>query len=134
MKFGWIALPDQLHALDVLANNWIIGIAGIGALAEFFADKVAWVDSIWDAIHSVVRPIGGRSFPWPLSMARTRPGLEASFSAAAQHSSPTREGRSADTGQRQSRTLLRTLSCPPAKDVATAGLLVSRSSIPLPPR
>ena len=59
MKFGWIALPDQLRALDVLANNWIVGIAGLGALAEFFADKIAWVDSIWDAVHSVVRPIGG---------------------------------------------------------------------------
>jgi len=59
MKLGWVALPDQLHALDVLANNWIIGIAAVGALAEFFADKVAWVDSAWDAIHSVVRPIGG---------------------------------------------------------------------------
>jgi hypothetical protein len=59
MKFGWIALPEQLRSLDVLANNWIIGIAGAGALAEFFADKVAWVDSAWDAIHSVVRPIGG---------------------------------------------------------------------------
>ena len=59
MKFGWIALPEQLRSLDVLANNWIIGIAGAGALAEFFADKLAWVDSAWDAIHSVVRPIGG---------------------------------------------------------------------------
>jgi hypothetical protein len=59
MKLGWIALPDQLHALDVLANNWIIGIAAIGAVAEFFADKVPWIDSAWDAIHSVVRPIGG---------------------------------------------------------------------------
>jgi hypothetical protein len=59
MKFGWVALPDQLRALDVLANNWLIGIAGAGALAEFFADKIAWVDSAWDAIHSFVRPIGG---------------------------------------------------------------------------
>jgi hypothetical protein len=59
MKFGWVALPDQLRALDVLANNWIIGIAGVGAIAEFFADKVAWIDSAWDAVHSVVRPIGG---------------------------------------------------------------------------
>jgi hypothetical protein len=59
MRFGWIALPDQLHALDVLANNWIIGIAALGALAEFFADKVPWIDSLWDAIHSVVRPVGG---------------------------------------------------------------------------
>ena len=59
MKFGWVALPDQLRALDVLANNWIVGIAGVGALAEFFADKIAWVDSAWDAVHSVIRPIGG---------------------------------------------------------------------------
>src|SRR3954451_13674336 len=59
MKFGWVALAQQLHALDVLANNWVIGIAALGALAEFFADKIAWVDSAWDAIHSVVRPIGG---------------------------------------------------------------------------
>ena len=59
MKFGWIALPDQLQTLDVLANNWIIGIAAVGALAEFFADKIAWVDSAWDAIHSVIRPVGG---------------------------------------------------------------------------
>jgi len=59
MKFGWLALPDQLRTLDVLASNWIIGIAGVGALAEFFADKIAWVDSAWDAIHSVIRPLGG---------------------------------------------------------------------------
>ena len=59
MKLGWIALPDQLDALDVLANNWIIGIAALGALAEFFADKIAWVDSAWDAVHSVIRPLGG---------------------------------------------------------------------------
>jgi len=59
MKFGWIALPDQLRALDVLANNWIIGIAGVGTVAEFFADKVPWVDSAWDAVHSIIRPIGG---------------------------------------------------------------------------
>ena len=59
MKLGWVALPDQLQMLDVLANEWVIGIAAAGALAEFFADKIAWVDSAWDAIHSVVRPLGG---------------------------------------------------------------------------
>ena len=31
MKFGWIAMPDQLRALDVLASNWVIGIAGSAA-------------------------------------------------------------------------------------------------------
>ena len=59
MKYGWVDLPDQLRALDVLANNWIIGIAGAGAVAEFFADKIAWVDSAWDAVHSFIRPLGG---------------------------------------------------------------------------
>ena len=59
MKYGWVALPDQLRALDVIANNWIIGIAGVGAIAEFFADKIAWVDSAWDAVHSFIRPLGG---------------------------------------------------------------------------
>ena len=28
-------------------------------LLEFFADKIPWVDSIWDAVHTVIRPIGG---------------------------------------------------------------------------
>jgi len=59
MKFGWVPLPDQLHALDVLANNWVIGIAALGTVAEFFADKIAWVDSAWDTVHSVIRPVGG---------------------------------------------------------------------------
>ena len=59
MKFGWIALPEQLHALDVLASNWVITIAAAGTFAEFFADKIAWVDSAWDAVHSVIRPLGG---------------------------------------------------------------------------
>lgn len=59
MKLGWIALPDQLQLLDVLANNWVLGIAAVGTFMEFFADKIAWVDSAWDAIHSFIRPLGG---------------------------------------------------------------------------
>jgi hypothetical protein len=59
MKFNWIALPEHLHALDVLANPWVLVIAAVGTFAEFFADKIAWVDSAWDAIHSVIRPLGG---------------------------------------------------------------------------
>jgi hypothetical protein len=59
MKFGYVALPEHLHALNVLANNWVIGIAAVGTFMEFFADKVAWVDSAWDAVHSFIRPLGG---------------------------------------------------------------------------
>ncbi len=59
MKFGWVPLPENLRALDVLANNWVLAIAGVGTFAEFFADKIAWVDSAWDSIHSLLRPLGG---------------------------------------------------------------------------
>lgn len=59
MRLGAIPLPDHLQALDVLANPWVMGATGIAAVAEFFADKVMWLDSIWDAVHTLIRPIGG---------------------------------------------------------------------------
>ncbi|MEO7602862.1 MAG: DUF4126 domain-containing protein [Sphingomicrobium sp.] len=59
MRFGWIALPEHLQALDILANHWVLAAAALGTLAEFFADKIAWVDSLWDSIHSFIRPLGG---------------------------------------------------------------------------
>lgn len=59
MHFNIVPLPENLKMLDVLANPWVIGIAGIGTVAEFFADKVAWLDSIWDGLHTLVRPVGG---------------------------------------------------------------------------
>ena len=59
MRFHIIALPQQLTQLDVLANPWVLGVAGLGFVAEFFADKIAWLDSVWDGLHSVIRPVGG---------------------------------------------------------------------------
>ena len=59
MRTGAVPLPEHLAGLQVLANPWIMSVAGIGALCEFFADKVAWLDSAWDAVHTVVRPLGG---------------------------------------------------------------------------
>lgn len=59
MHFGWLPLPDHLAALQILANPWVLGVAAIGTAAEFLADKIAWVDSAWDSIHSVIRPLGG---------------------------------------------------------------------------
>lgn len=56
---NWIDLPDNLAMLNILANPWVMGAAGVGAVAEFFADKVAWLDSVWDTIHTVIRPVGG---------------------------------------------------------------------------
>lgn len=59
MHFGWLPLPEHLQALQILANPWVMGVAAVGTLAEFLADKIAWVDSIWDSVHSIVRPLGG---------------------------------------------------------------------------
>lgn len=59
MRLGALPLPDHLHALDALANPWVMGVAALAAVIEFLADKVAWLDSAWDAVHTVVRPLGG---------------------------------------------------------------------------
>ena len=55
-RYGWVALPPQYQVFD---NNWIIGTAVALYIVEFFADKVPWIDSVWDAAHTVIRPVGG---------------------------------------------------------------------------
>lgn len=54
--FGWVALPPEYA---VFGNPWIIAIATALYLVEFVADKVPWVDTLWDAVHTFIRPIGG---------------------------------------------------------------------------
>jgi hypothetical protein len=55
-RFGWVDLPEQFRVFD---NDWIIGVAAALYVVEFFADKIPWVDSLWDAGHTIIRPIGG---------------------------------------------------------------------------
>jgi len=55
-KFGAAKLPGGLDALD---NWWIIGIAGGLYLVEFFADKIPYVDSVWDVVHTFIRVPAG---------------------------------------------------------------------------
>lgn len=59
MRLGMLPLPEHLATLQVLANPWVMGVAGAAALAEFFADKVMWLDSLWDTVHTLIRPVGG---------------------------------------------------------------------------
>ncbi len=59
MRSGMVPLPEHLEGLQVLANPWVMGVAAIGAFCEFFADKIMWLDSAWDTVHTLVRPIGG---------------------------------------------------------------------------
>lgn len=55
-RFGWVALPEQFKAFEHPA---LIAIALTLYLVEFLADKIPWLDSAWDAVHTVVRPVGG---------------------------------------------------------------------------
>ena len=55
-RYSWVSLPEQYRVFD---NDLIIGVAVTLYVVEFFADKIPWVDSVWDAIHTVIRPIGG---------------------------------------------------------------------------
>ena len=55
-RYGWVALPEQFQIFD---NPWIIGAAGVLYAIEFVADKIPWVDSMWDSVHTFIRPVGG---------------------------------------------------------------------------
>ena len=54
--FGWLDLPQ---ALEVTASPWVIGVSGVLAIAEFFADKIPGVDSGWDLAHTLLRVPAG---------------------------------------------------------------------------
>ena len=58
VRFHWIELSGTYGHLAVLENSWILGVAGALYVIEFFADKIPWVDSCWDVVHTVVRPAG----------------------------------------------------------------------------
>ncbi|HEX7088094.1 MAG TPA: DUF4126 domain-containing protein [Vicinamibacterales bacterium] len=55
-RFGWVKLPPEYQVFD---NDWIIGGALVLYVVEFFADKIPWVDTLWDGLHSLIRPLGG---------------------------------------------------------------------------
>jgi uncharacterized protein DUF4126 len=55
-RYEWVTLPPEYRVFD---NNWIIGTALFLYVVEFFADKVPWVDSAWDTLHTLIRPLGG---------------------------------------------------------------------------
>jgi hypothetical protein len=54
--YGLVALPEQFKAFD---HPMVITVALVMYLVEFVADKIPWLDSVWDMVHTVIRPIGG---------------------------------------------------------------------------
>jgi hypothetical protein len=55
-RYQWVTLPEQFQAFN---NPWVIGIAVVLYAVEFVADKIPWVDTLWDSVHTFIRPIGG---------------------------------------------------------------------------
>jgi hypothetical protein len=98
-RFGVVQLPASL---DVLSHPAVLGLAVVLFAIEFIADKVPYVDSVWDAVHTFIRPpaaallsygaFAGESVPPELqvgaallagSVALTSHGAKASTRAAA---------------------------------------------------
>ena len=58
VRFDWISLAAEYQRLEVLADPWVLAVSGLLFAVEFTADKVPWVDSAWDAVHTAIRPVG----------------------------------------------------------------------------
>ena len=49
---GWIELPAHLRLLE---HPLVLAASGLMTCVEFFADKLPWLDSVWDAVHTFIR-------------------------------------------------------------------------------
>lgn len=58
LLLGMFGRLDVAATPDVLQSPWVLGVAGAMFLLEFVADKVPFVDTIWDTAHTVIRPVG----------------------------------------------------------------------------
>src|SRR4030095_3582637 len=55
-RYGWVDLPAHFQSFTPPV---VIGAAIVMYLIEFFADKIPYVDTVWDLIHTAIRPVGG---------------------------------------------------------------------------
>jgi Domain of unknown function (DUF4126) len=55
-RYHWVSLPPEYAPLG---HAWVIGLAALLYGVEFVADKVPWVDTLWDTVHTFIRPVGG---------------------------------------------------------------------------
>jgi hypothetical protein len=58
IRFHWIVLEQSQNGLAILADWRVMTVTAVACGIEFVADKVPWVDSMWDSIHTFIRPIG----------------------------------------------------------------------------
>jgi hypothetical protein len=75
INLGLVQLAPELGGLAVLGHPLVVGVAGLMYVVEFFADKIPWVDSLWDAIHTFIRPLGA-AWIGATALGRVDPALE----------------------------------------------------------
>lgn len=51
-RFGWFALPEHL---EIMTSPLVLIAAGFMATVELFADKLPWLDSVWDSLQTFIR-------------------------------------------------------------------------------
>jgi hypothetical protein len=59
IRLEWVHLGPAWASLGVLADPVVLTVSGLLFLVEFLADKIPVIDSVWDAVHTVIRPVGG---------------------------------------------------------------------------
>ena len=57
IRYHWITLTPGLSPLEPLSHTGVLAVSGALYALEFFADKIPWIDNIWDGIHTVIRPL-----------------------------------------------------------------------------
>lgn len=72
-RYHWVELPPQFQAFN---NDLIIGAAFVMYVVEFLADKIPYVDTVWDIVHTAIRPIGG-AFIAVTTLGQASPGAQA---------------------------------------------------------
>jgi hypothetical protein len=71
-RYGWVDLPPQFQAFN---NQFVIGAAVVLYLVEFFADKIPYFDTLWDIVHTAIRPLGGALIA-VTTLGEASPGVE----------------------------------------------------------
>ncbi|NNE90097.1 MAG: DUF4126 domain-containing protein [Verrucomicrobiales bacterium] len=59
INMNWVDVSTKYPELQVLGEPAVLVASGIFFCLEFFSDKIPWVDSLWDTIHTLIRPVGG---------------------------------------------------------------------------
>jgi hypothetical protein len=71
-RMHWINLPGNM---GVLANPLIIAVAALLYIVEFVADKIPFFDSVWDSVHTFIRPAGGAALGF-MASSHVSPALQ----------------------------------------------------------